>query len=262
MGAEQPVVDLRSDVSETEAPPSPERPGSVESAYDLVAHKYDRLWNGPLAFAENHHTFSRLRQIVSPELDILDVGSGTGLLLDWLAPWVSPARYHGIDIATEMVRVARRKHPQFRFSMQDADALWPTTQRFDLVVSTFAAFSYLRQPARALNVFRSILRPGGRLLLQPFGPGVLERPDYDLLDGLGRVIPYKAWQASELRELLAACGFQRMHVYGMTSLKLHEAMVGWTSPFYNDTALRAYEQDLNGDLPMFLWADATAPNEE
>ena len=58
-----------------------------------------------------------LRFLISPGLDILDIGCGTGHLLAALRP----KRGAGIDMSERMIDVARLVHPQFEYVLGDAE---------------------------------------------------------------------------------------------------------------------------------------------
>lgn len=244
------MVDLRAGVG-----------GNVAEAYDIVSSQYDRLWNGPLAYAENHWTFSRLREAIKPRHNILDLGCGTGLLLDWLSPWIDPELYQGVDISDGMLREARRKHPTYVFLGHDVAEVPQWGRYYEVVVSTFAAFSYFREPLRVLRTLRRSMGAGAQLFLQPFGYGVHCARDYDLRDKDDRVVPYRAWGVGEFEELLLKAGFADIEVTGMTSAWLHRTFADQRSPFHNELLRDLYTNDLNGTKPMFLWASAKVPRE-
>ena len=64
---------------------------------------------------------------------LLDVGCGTGYLLDLLAGQKA-ARYSGLDLSEEMIRVAKGKAiPGAEFVAGSADKLHYPDERFDIV---------------------------------------------------------------------------------------------------------------------------------
>src|SRR5215470_1719419 len=97
-------------------------------------------------------------------LDALDIGCGTGFLSLELA-----ARGHrvtGIDFAPEMLALARAKAAEagvaIRFEEADAEQLPFAAASFDLVITRHVLWT-LPHPEAAIDEWRRVLRPGGRL---------------------------------------------------------------------------------------------------
>ena len=68
--------------------------------------------------------------------ELLDVGCGPGLLLDFLSAIgaADRVRYHGIDLSTQMVDAARRRWPKHEFSCRDIIAAPLPEQCVDVVI--------------------------------------------------------------------------------------------------------------------------------
>lgn len=67
---------------------------------------------------------------------LLDLGCGPGLLLDFLtaAGAAHRVRYHGIDLSSQMIEVARRRWPTHEFSCRDIIAMPLPEQSVDVVI--------------------------------------------------------------------------------------------------------------------------------
>ncbi len=103
---------------------------------------------------------------------LLDVGTGTGRMLEVLAP--QAGRALGIDQSPQMLGIARDRlgraglrNAQLR--QGDIFALPVERDAFDLVV-VHQVLHYLDDPSRALREAARTLRPGGRLLVVDFAP--------------------------------------------------------------------------------------------
>ncbi|KAB0680807.1 ArsR/SmtB family transcription factor [Aureimonas leprariae] len=108
--------------------------------------------------------------------DVLDVGTGTGRLLELLAP--RAARIVGVDASREMLQVARAKldaagiaNAQVR--QGDAYSLPLAHGSFDLV-TLHQVLHYLDDPGAAVREAARMLRPAGRLAIVDFAPHGLE----------------------------------------------------------------------------------------
>src|SRR5271163_4946763 len=108
--------------------------------------------------------------------DLLDIGTGTGRMLEILAPRVERAL--GIDQSREMLSVARvnleraglangrvRRDDMYQLALPDAS--------FDAVV-VHQVLHYADRPAMAIAEAARVLRPRGILVLADFAPHTLE----------------------------------------------------------------------------------------
>ena len=99
---------------------------------------------------------------VSAGKDVLDVATGTGVLIDdYLARGV--ASVTGIDISPNMARIAQGKYPQENVKILCGDVERTDFDRlFDCVV-VYNAFPHFPDPARLIARLAALLKPGGTL---------------------------------------------------------------------------------------------------
>jgi ubiquinone/menaquinone biosynthesis C-methylase UbiE len=111
-----------------------------------------------------------------PVLALLDIGTGTGRMLELFAPLAG--RAVGVDASAEMLAVARANLDRagIRNAMVrqgDLFALPVEPAAYDLVI-IHQVLHYLDDGARALREAARALRPGGRLVIVDFAPHDLE----------------------------------------------------------------------------------------
>lgn len=129
---------------------------NLHSPYDDIADRYDGLFCDERSKRENAEMFALLPRDVG---HLLDIGCGTGLLLDYL----SPDRYTGIDPSQKMLDRLKVKHPQY------ADGLIKSRFEsfhggvYDTVVALFGSASYVNPSV--LSRVEMMLNPGGRYFL-------------------------------------------------------------------------------------------------
>jgi ArsR family transcriptional regulator len=174
--------------------------GALDSADPQIADdrarfsavRLQRAQNAQAFFARLAPEWDRIRSLHAPEAavqeavldalgpkpirDCLDLGTGTGRMLQLLAP--KAARVVGLDANHAMLSVARANLERAglaRVELRQGDIYAPPFPRnaFDLVV-VHQVLHYLDDPARALREAARLVSPGGRLLVIDFAPHSLE----------------------------------------------------------------------------------------
>lgn len=112
----------------------------------------------------------------APIEDLLDIGTGTGRLLEVLAPHIK--RGIGIDLSREMLGIARAnleragiRHCQVR--QADMYALPLDNASVDAAV-IHQVLHFADEPQKAIQEAARVLKPGGRLVIVDFAPHDLE----------------------------------------------------------------------------------------
>ena len=105
--------------------------------YDAVAESYDSLFKDKASIEENRKIASMLFEVSGI---FLDVGCGTGLLLDILK--VSPDEYWGIDPSSKMLDVFRKKHPEYNNLCIPFELLNLKFATFNSIVALFGKENY------------------------------------------------------------------------------------------------------------------------
>ncbi|MDX7951132.1 metalloregulator ArsR/SmtB family transcription factor [Lichenihabitans sp. Uapishka_5] len=147
------------------------RQAQAERYFAAQAADWDRL---RALHAAEERVEAALEAVVGegPFETVLDLGTGTGRILELLAP--KAGRAVGIDGSPAMLSVARSRleargwrHVQLR--QGDLYALPVERDGYDLVVIA-QVLHYLDDPGRALREAARVLRPGGRLVVVDFAP--------------------------------------------------------------------------------------------
>ena len=94
---------------------------------------------------------------------VLDIGCGTGFLIEGLLESGWAGTVTGIDFAPDMVESCRRRWPEHHFVCADAEVFEPF-QSFDLILSNFT-FQWLEDVPAAVEKYYSFLDEKGVLAL-------------------------------------------------------------------------------------------------
>ena len=100
--------------------------------------------------------------------DLLDVGCGTGPMVELLASEFPDKRYTGLDLTPRMIEVANAKGIEnARFIVGDAEDLPFDDASFDAVICA-NSFHHYPNPQMFFDGVARVLRPGGMLVLRDY----------------------------------------------------------------------------------------------
>lgn len=156
---------------------------------------------------KNRYYYESIERIVRfhvpPGSKVLEIGCGTGDLLDAL----EPSRGVGIDISPKTVEIARSRFPKHTFMAGDAENL-PLSEPFDYVILSDVV-GYLDDVQRAFDQMKRVCHPRTRVILTYFN--YMWAPILRLGERLGmkRPQPDQNWLALEdMQNLLSLANFQ------------------------------------------------------
>lgn len=124
-------------------------------------------WDNTVYHAPEKIRFLLGRLKLAADDRVLDVGTGTGVLLPYLFELVGPeGRITAIDIAENMIEKARTKYAGFpiEFIVGDATFLAKPPETYDAVVC-YSVFPHFVDPKVTLSSLAKMLKPQGRLII-------------------------------------------------------------------------------------------------
>ena len=147
--------------------------GSVNELTMQIKEYFDQLapsWDKKVEISEENLRWlgSVIKEFdISQESCVLDIGSGTGILLPFLLTEMGDVgRIIALDISSEMLRQSKAKglQPTVDFAQADAIALPFADRSVDLAICN-SVFPHFSDKAKALKEIARVLRNGGRLVI-------------------------------------------------------------------------------------------------
>ena len=151
-----------------------------------------------------------------PTMELMDFGSGTGLLLERIAPYVS--KISAVDVSQAMQAQLREKLERIPCKVEQLELdLTETTldRRFDGIISSMTLHHIHDVPA-LLKTFHHLLRENGFIALA----------DLDLEDGSFHThdtgVHHAGFKRDELQRITAEAGFRDVTIVSASTLHKHE----------------------------------------
>ena len=187
--------------------------------YDNFAQKFARTRE--LAWPDLEEAISYPLVLSYLTLDIIDIGCGSGRLLDYILPRISKPRYTWYDVSEGMIQEAKLRYPDYQFEVQDM----LTAKHIEWVDIAFyiASFHHLLTEGdqmKALESLSLVLKEGGiavflnwnlrsERLLNKYPPSQ-ESLNIRHIPFAGYSRSYRAWWLDELTNSFEKAGFQSL----------------------------------------------------
>ena len=176
----------------------------VRREYDRRSASYDRRWRHYVE-PSTQATLQFLQ--ITDDQNILDLGCGTGALLEKLVERSSSARVIGLDLSSKMLEVARnRLQGKATLIRGDVSHLPFHRNRFGWIVSA-SSFHFWRQPGEVLTQIAQILEPEGGLVITDWCDDFVACRLCDRVLRLVSKAHHRTYSSTEFTRLLEANGF-------------------------------------------------------
>jgi ubiquinone/menaquinone biosynthesis C-methylase UbiE len=143
---------------------------------------------------------------------VLDVGTGTGILIPFLLKAVgSTGHVTAVDFAEKMVEVCNLKYAglsNVNITVQQVEKLGFPSESFD-AVTCFGLFPHLEHKEEALRQMNRVLKPGGKLIIAH----ALSSEEIKAHHRNASAVAHDALpDKEEMKHLLTQAGFTQVHI--------------------------------------------------
>ena len=190
--------------------------------FDRSAENYDQ--HSPFYYRMTRlcddAVIERIASFSQEKLRILDVGCGTGALLEKLRNRFEDADLCGVDISPKMLDVARSRNiANAVFAEGDAEHLPCDDRSFDIVLCC-SSFHHYPDPQKAAAEFLRVSRPGGTLMICDMNlPAIARLFANHVLFPLQKKGDVRVYARSEIQELLESQGWEKCRVEKITAFE-------------------------------------------
>ena len=144
----------------------------VIDVYNKISKKYFKTFDSG-AFSDKKF-LDKFLAYLKKGSGVLDLGCGTGRHCEYMAK--KAMLPEGVDLAREMLKIAKRSHPEIKFRLMDMRKLSYPRNSFDAVWAGYSLFHINRRDfAKTISLVKKIIKPGGYFgLVMQEGEGDLE----------------------------------------------------------------------------------------
>ena len=180
-------------------------PSAIGKAYDQITHLWERKdFNRQNGIEPHKRALTFVQHKAKHKAKALDIGCGcTGRVIDLLLR--EDFCPEGIDVSEEMVRLARKRHPEITFHQQDI-CEWVSGNTYDFITAWDSLWHLpLNQHEKVLSKLASWLNPNGVLI---FSFGGTDKADEHTNDFMGPNMHYSTLGVNRFLQLLIQLVFK------------------------------------------------------
>lgn len=147
---------------------------TVKKNFSKSAESYDNY-----AIVQKHmaHQLANFLPILSGEIEILEIGAGTGIFTKLLLKKYPLAKITLLDISENMIEACRSKFgEQLDYIVDDAEN-FSTNKKFDLIVSN-ATFQWFNDLEKSLLNLKRFVKKNGNIYFSIFSEGTYKELSY------------------------------------------------------------------------------------
>lgn len=187
---------------------------SRQEFFNQTANTWDKKFYTPKLIDFLEQTVPKFN--LMPGQKILDLGTGTGILIPFLLKAVGYAgSITAVDYAEKMIEICKAKYghfPNVTLVVQRAENLMFQPELFD-AITCFGLFPHFENKKQALSQMNRVLKPDGKLIIaHALSSCEIRNHHHNASLAVARdILPEEA----EMKELLKQAGFRKIEITDM-----------------------------------------------
>jgi len=196
---------------------------TVSDHFSSLAQEYEE-WKRKASYYYGY-VMAGLQAIIPPGCRVLEIGCGTGAILDSLRPSYGL----GIDLSPEMIKVARQKRPHLQFEVGDIEEM-RLSESFDFVVMV----DLVEHLANLRGTFENLARiVGPETIVVSSSANPLWAPILHLAERLKLKMPEGDHRWPSLEELKGLCQSAGFEILATDHRMILPKQIPWISDALN-----------------------------
>lgn len=158
----------------------------MDDFFDRRADTYDSHMLDEMKLEEFYREITKQFDAAKDSFNLLDLGCGTGLELEWLLKAHPRTAVTGIDLSAQMLSLLRRKLPNANLRLICGSYFEEDLgeEAFDYVLSTYSLHHF--EEARKLSLYQKVhraLKSGGAFILGDYTVKTIELQSFFMAEG-------------------------------------------------------------------------------
>lgn len=132
--------------------------------FDLIAQEYDQATGAPGAWTPPDVVFEEIKNVITKELRILDIGIGTGQSIEKIYESRLYKEIHGVDASPNMLKICKEKYPDIKLTeINSLKDLADISEKFEVIIGC-GTFEFIEDIKGLFQIIKNKQKKGDHLV--------------------------------------------------------------------------------------------------
>ncbi|WP_067515402.1 class I SAM-dependent DNA methyltransferase [Endozoicomonas ascidiicola] len=147
----------------------------AEAYYDKLSSVYDQATSVENAWVAPAYMTERMKTFLRPDIDLLEIGIGTGQLSEEILKHENNINITGIDISSSMLDICAKRFPTIKLIHGEVFDIVNNQKTSFQIIAICGTLEFIEDYTHAFAACHSLLKPGG-LLAFTYEPVIHNHP--------------------------------------------------------------------------------------